>query len=320
MVADRLVPIAIFFSLTGFGAGTACGQPYPSKPIRIITGAPGGGNDFAARMVAQGISGPLGQTVIVDNRGSSILTAPVVAKSAPDGYTLLVGANVMWLEPMLSGAQPALLEEFSPISTLVSSPNAFVVHASLPVKSVKELIAFAKARPRALNYAASTIGSSSHISGEMLNTMAGIKIVAIPYKGAVASLNAVLSGQVEMGFLSPVGLEPHVKSGRLRTLAVTSLQPSALAPGVPTMAAGGLPGYEITQIAILYAPAKTPAAIVNQLHQEVTRFLARADTKEKFLSTGVEVVGNTPEQAAATIKSAIVSMSKVIKDAGIKVD
>ena len=300
----------------GFGAGTAFAQDFPSKPVRMVTSAPGGGGDVIARLIAQAISGSLGQQVIVDNRGG-VISSETVAKAPPDGYTLLSQPNSFWLLPFMQKVSYDPVRDFLPVSLTVTSPNVIVVHPSLPVKSVKELIAFAKARPGQLNFAAGSTGSSSHLAAELFKMMAGINIVYIPYRGAGPALNDTLGGQVSLLFSNTAAAGPHIKSGRLRGLAVTSAKPSALAPGLPTAASSGLPGYEAAAIYGVFAPAGTPATLVTRLNQEIVRALNRPDVKEKFFNAGVEVVASSPEQLATIMKSDMVRLGKVIKDAGI---
>jgi len=303
------------------GAMAASGQDYPRKPIRLVTAEPGGGNDFAARLIVQGLGGSLGQPMIVDNRGGAggIIAADIVAKAQPDGYTLLLYANNIWIIPLLRSNAPFdVIRDFAPITWAAKSPNTVVVHPALPVKSVEDLIAHARARPGELNYGSGGSGSSTHLAVELLKSMAGVNIVRVPFRGNAPALNALFAGEVHLMIATAGTVAPHLKSGRLRALAVTSAQPSPLAPGLPTVAASGLPGYESIQIYGVFAPGRTSSAIVKRLHDEIVRVLGRADVKEKFLAAGVEPVGSTPQQLAATIKSEIVRMSKVIKDAGIR--
>jgi tripartite-type tricarboxylate transporter receptor subunit TctC len=303
------------------GAMAASGQDYPRKPIRLVTAEPGGGNDFAARLIVQGLGGNLGQPMIVDNRGGAggIIAADIVAKAQPDGYTLLLYANNIWIIPLLRSNAPFdVIRDFAPITWAAKSPNTVVVHPALPVKSVEDLIAHARARPGELNYGSGGSGSSTHLAVELLKSMAGVNIVRVPFRGNAPALNALFAGEVHLMIATAGTVAPHLKSGRLRALAVTSAQPSPLAPGLPTVAASGLPGYESIQIYGVFAPGRTSSAIVKRLHDEIVRVLGRADVKEKFLAAGVEPVGSTPQQLAATIKSEIVRMSKVIKDAGIR--
>ena len=303
------------------GAMAASGQDYPRKPIRLVTAEPGGGNDFAARLIVQGLGGSLGQPMIVDNRGGAggIIAADIVAKAQPDGYTLLLYANNIWIIPLLRSNTPFdVIRDFAPITWAAKSPNTVVVHPALPVKSVEDLIAHARARPGELNYGSGGSGSSTHLAVELLKSMAGVNIVRVPFRGNAPALNALFAGEVHLMIATAGTVAPHLKSGRLRALAVTSAQPSPLAPGLPTVAASGLPGYESIQIYGVFAPGRTSSVIVKRLHDEIVRVLGRADVKEKFLAAGVEPVGSTPQQLAATIKSEIVRMSKVIKDAGIR--
>ena len=297
------------------GAGIVSGQDFPSKPIRIVTALAGSGNDAAARLIASGISGPLGQQVIVDNR-PNILIADLVAKAPPDGYTLLCQGPILWVGPIVEGKAYDPLKDFAPLSLLSLQVQVLTVHPSLPARSVKELIALAKARPGELNYAGTTPGGNPQLGGYLLKTMAGINMVEIPYKGPGQGIIDLIGGHVQLMFSSVAGVSEHVKSGRLRALAVTTLQPSVLAPGLPTVAST-LPGFELVSLDALYAPAKTPAAVVNRISQEIARYLRTTDGKEKYLALGAEAVGSTPEEHLAKMKSLMGSMSKMIRDSGM---
>jgi len=304
---------------SGQATSTSSGQGYPTKIIRIVTSAPGGGSDVLSRLIAPGLTESLGQQVIVDNRGS--IAPEIVAKAPPDGYTLLVSGSPLWVLPLLRANTPwDAVKDFAPITLAVSSPSILVVHPSLPVKSVKELIALAKARPGELNYASGTPGATPHLAAELFKVMAGVNMVRVGYKGTGPGILGVMSGQVELMFPNAGSAMPHVRSGRLRALAVCNAQPSALVPGLPTVAAAGLPGYETSSPQAVLAPAKTPVTLVNRLHQEIVRVLNRADVKERLFNSGGEAVGSSPERFAATIKSDIVRMGKLIKDAGIRVE
>ena len=309
--------------LVMIGGAAVWAQEYPSKPIRIITGDAGGAVDFTARVIALGITSPIGQQVIVENRGGAggAIAIGSVARAAPDGYTVLAYSSAVWIVPLLQDKvawDP--LTDFSPVTMADKSPGIVVVHPSLPARTVKELIALAKARPGALNYASVGSGSHPHLATQLFNSMAGVPIVHVPYKCTAPGVNDLISGQVQMMIAVVSAAVPHVKSGRLRALAVTSLQPSALLPGLPTVAESGLPGYESIQMFGIYVPAKTPAGAVAKLNQEIVRTLHRTDTKEKLLAVGLEVVGDTPEQFAATIKADMAKMGKVIRDAKIRAD
>ncbi|MBI4189464.1 MAG: tripartite tricarboxylate transporter substrate binding protein [Betaproteobacteria bacterium] len=300
------------------GAGVVSGQEFPNKPIRMVTSPPGGGADFASRLIAQGLSGPLGQQVIVDNRGG-IIPMEIVSKAPPDGYTLLLSAS-LWLTPLLQNTPYDPVRDFSPITLVGNSPNVLVVHPSLPVKSVKELIALAKARPGELNYASGATGASTHLAAESFKSMAGVDIARIPYKGNGPALNALIGGQVQLMFATAGSVTPHLKSGRLKGLAVTSARPSALAPGLPAVTTSGLAGYESAAPYGIFAPAGTPATLINRLNQEIVRVLKQADVKDRFFNSGIEIVGSSPEGLAATVKSEMARSGKVIKDAGIRAE
>ncbi len=297
-------------------AGAADAQEFPTKPIRIVTSAAGGGGDLSTRVIAQGVSGPLGQQVVVDNR--AVIGAEFVAKSPPDGYTLILYGSNIWTAPLLQSTPWDPVRDFSPIMIATNAPNEIVVHPSLPVKNVRELIALAKAKPGSLNYATASTGSSTHLAAELFKSMAGINIVRINYKGPGAAISDLLSGQVQIMISTAASVSPHVKSGRLRALAVGSPRPSALTPGLPTVAASGLPGYEAESPFGLFAPVKTPASVISRLNQEIAQVLQRAEVKERLFNSGIEPVGSSPEQLAAFVKADMARLGKVIKDNNIR--
>ena len=300
-------------------ANSAWCQSYPVKPIRIITASVGGGADELARTVGRGISGPLGQQVFVDNRGGGLVPGATIAKSPGDGYNLLMNGGTLWFVPLIRDNVPYNVQrDFAPIAWVSTSPVILFVHPSLPVKSVRELVALAKARPGELNYASSATGSINHLSAELFKALARVNVVRISYKGTGAALNDLIGGQVQLSFSAGAAMASHVKSGRLRALAVTSAQPSAAYPGLPTIAASGVPDYESVSVVGMFAPAKTPPAIVNRLHEETARVLKETETRERFLAAGVELVGGTPEQLATLIRNDVARWGKVIKDAGIR--
>jgi tripartite-type tricarboxylate transporter receptor subunit TctC len=262
-----------------------------------------------------------GEQVLVDNRPTGTIPIEIVAKAASDGYTLLLNSNAMWTLPLLrSSVSYDPVRDFSPVILATSTINVLVVHPSLRVTSVKELIAVAKARPGELNYASGGTGSAAHLAAALFTSMAGVNIVHVPYKGNALIVNDLIGGQVQMTIISAGSVMEHVKAGRLKALAITSGQPSALLPDLPTIAASGVPGYESATVYAIFAPAKTPNAIIRRLNQEIVRVLSRPEVKEKLFSAGVEIIGSSPEQLAATIKSEMVRMGKVIKDARITVD
>ena len=314
----RLIVVMFLVDLMVLGAGAVSGQTYPNKPMRIVAGAPGGQGDRASRLIVAGLTESLGQQVIVDNRGS--IAGEFVFKALPDGYTLLIDSVSLWLAPLLQATAYDPVRDFSPVTLISTSPSVLVVPPSLPANSVKELIALAKAKPGDLNFGSAGTGSSSHLAAELFNAMAGVKIVHVPFKGAAPALTALIGGEVQLVTTSAGSAMPHVRSGRVRALAVTSLQPSALAPGLPTVAASGVPGYEVTAPVALFAPAKTPEAIIDRLSRESARILNRADVKERFFNSGSEARGSSPQELAAIRKPDRANWGKLIKDEAIRAE
>jgi tripartite-type tricarboxylate transporter receptor subunit TctC len=254
--------------------------------------------------------------VIVENRGG--LSMEFVAKSPPDGHTILGYGSAAWLTQFLrEGVTWDAARDYAPVTLAMSAPNILVVHPSLPVKSTRELIALAKARPGQLNYAAGTIGAAPHLASELFNAMAGTNIVRIAYKGTGPSVIALIGGEVHLMFAGTGSINPHIKTGKVRALAVTSLKPSALAPDLPTISSL-LPGYESTSLLAIFVPAKTPAAIVNRLQLEIARAVNKPETKELLFNAGVEANGTTSEEFAAFLKSDTLRMGEVIRKAGIR--
>ncbi len=307
-------------ALALIGAG-ASAQGYPSKTIRILTGPTASGSDIVARLMASGLSTAVGQTVFVENR-AGIVAVESAAKAPPDGYTLLVYGSVVWMEPLLrSNVAWDPVRDLAPITLAARSPNILVVHPSLPVRTVKELIALAKAKPGELRYASTGSGTTAQLAAELFKATAGnLDIVHVPYKGLATGMIDLISGRVEMSFIVAASVTSQIKSGKLRALAVTSAQRSALAPGLPTMAEAGLPGYESVLIIGAFAPAKTPPAVIARLHQEMVQILNTAAVKESLLATGAEVVASTPEQLLTAGQAEMTRWSKLIRDAGIKSD
>jgi tripartite-type tricarboxylate transporter receptor subunit TctC len=290
-------------------------QAYPSKPIRIVTSPAGGGNDFPARLIARALAAPLGQQLIVDNR-PTVLIADIVAKAPPDGHTLLVTGSAHWIGPLVEKVNYDPIKDFAPVTLIDRAPSVLVVHPSLPVKTVKQLVALAKAKPGQLNFSVGGPGTSNFIAAILFNHLAGVNVVRIPYKGTGPALTAVMVGEVHAMFGSAGGAAPHVKSGRLRALAVGSAQPSPLAPGVPTLEAGGLPGFISEALHALFAPAGTPQTIVARLNQEVARYLQSPEARDIFLKAGIEVAPGTPDELTAIMKSEIARIGPLLKAAG----
>ena len=311
MVSARFVLGAVPTGMIALVAA-APAQNYPEKPIRLLTTTAGGPNDLASRLIADGVFASLGQRMVVENR--AIIGVEVAAKAPPDGYTLLHYTNVLWLMPLFrDGVAWDPVKDFSPITLTMTQPNIVVVHPSLPVTSIRQLIALAKARPGELNYASSSTGATNHVAAELFKSMAGVSIMRINYKGGAPAVHDLVAGNVQVMFGSAGTVVPHAKAGRVRALAVTSAEPTILAPGLPTVAAAGLPGYESVQLTGMFAPARTPAGIVNRLQQEIAQVLQRPEVKERLFSYGIQAISSTPEEFAATIKTEMARMDKVIK-------
>ncbi len=296
-------------------------QPFPTRAIRLIVPSlPGGGTDISARLIAPKMSEVLGQQVVVENRAgaASIIGSELVARAAPDGHTLLMGIATLTINPHIHRIMPFdAVKDFAPVSQVAVLPNVLVVHPSLPVKTVKELIGFARAHPKQLSYASAGVGSNLHLTMELFLTMARIRMVHVPYKGSGGAMVDVLSGQIPVMGTTSLSVMQFIRSGRLRALGVTSAKRSIALPEVPTIAQAALPGFEAVQWYGVLAPAGTPRDIVNKIHAAVARALQEASVKERLLGDGAEPVGNTPDEFAAVIRTDLVKWGKVIKDAGI---
>jgi tripartite-type tricarboxylate transporter receptor subunit TctC len=316
MVTVRTLVSTSLAAMLLFTAGEICSQTYPSKPIRIFTGS--STQELLARMVGQVITGSMGQPVVVDNRASVVIASESVAKAQPDGYSVLLTGTTFYLTPLTQKISYDPLNDFAPVIFMGRSPSILYVTPSLPVKSIKEIIAYAKTKPGELNDSIGALGSGNHLMVELFKSMAGVNIVTVPYSSGSQETADLISGRLHMTFGNPSPLMEQVKTGKLRALAVTSLDPSALAPGLPPISAT-LPGYEWNNNLLVLMPAKTPPAIVNQLNREIQQALKSADLKERMFTAGVEVIGNSPEQSAALLKSETVRISKLIQDIGLTV-
>ncbi len=305
-------------------ASHALAQSYPSGPVRMLVPFPaGGGVDSAGRMLAQKLSESFGKSFVIENRGGANgnIGTEVAAKSPKDGYTLLfTGAGFVTNPSLYAKTGYDALNDFDPISLMAIGPNVLVVHPSLPVKSVKDLIALAKARPGEIGFAGSGSGSTPHLAGELFNTLAGVRMVHIPYRGSGPALIGILSGETPVMFLPAINAGPHVKSGRLRAIAVTSAARLPAMPALPTIAESGLRGYESAQWYGLLAPAGTPEDILNVLNSHAMKIMQSADMKNHLTDDGLVPVGGTREQFAAHIKAEIVKWAKVIKQSGARID
>ncbi|MBI2292639.1 MAG: tripartite tricarboxylate transporter substrate binding protein [Betaproteobacteria bacterium] len=303
----------------------AWAQEYPVKAIRFIApNLPGGPTDILARLIGQKLAESFGQPVVIENRagaGGNIGTE-AAAKSPPDGYTLVTGNNATF------GANVSLykhlafdpVKDFAPIVLVGTQPNILVVHPSLPVTSVKQLIALAKARPGELNYAGSGMGAVAHLAAELFKTMAQVNIVHIPYKSAAPALIDVIAGQNQLMFATSLSVQPHIKSEKLRALAVTTAKRSRLMPELPTIAEAGVPGFAAMTWHGVLTTGGTPPAIVNKLNAEINRILQLPDVRERLGALGAEIIGGTPQEFADHIKREIPKWAKVIKDAGVRVE
>ncbi len=319
------------FLLFSFGAVWLCAgatpaalaqQSYPARPVRLVVpSSPGGGTDITARIIAPKLGEYLGQQVVVENRpgAGTMIGGEVVARAAPDGYTLLMGISTLAINPaMYKKVLYDALKDLAPISQVVSVPNILVTHPSLPVKTVKELIALARARPGQINFASAGVGTNPHLSMELFLSMAGLKMVHVPYRGSGQGVIDLIAGHVSVMTPSTLTGLPHIKGGRLRGLGVTSAKRAVGAPDIPTIAEAGVPGYEAVQWFGVLAPAGTARDIVNRVHGEIVRVLRVADVKERLLADGAESVGSSPEEFAAFLRAETVKWAKVVKGAGIK--
>jgi tripartite-type tricarboxylate transporter receptor subunit TctC len=300
-------------------------QTYPTKPLRMVVPfPPGGTTDILGRVAAQKLSEALGQQVIVDNRpgaGGNIGTE-LVAKSPPDGYTLLTDpGSTLTINPSLFARLPFdPLKDFAPVTILAAVPNLLVVHPSLPVRSVKDLIALARAKPGQLNYASSGAGQSTHLAMELFKSMARVNMIHVAYKGSSPAITDLLGGHVLLMFDNMPSALPHAKAGKLRGIAVSTAKRSPVTPDVPTVAESGLPGFEVSVWFAVLAPAATPREIVERLNGILVKALQSPDVRERLSSQGAEPIGDTPADFTAVMKRDLVKWAKVVKDANIKLD
>jgi len=320
----RLVAIAAFFAAVSLH-GAAWAQSYPAKPIRFIVPFPaGGGADIFARLIGRKLGENMGQTFVVDNRAgaSGIIGSEVVARSAPDGYTLLMGTTgTHTTNPAVFSKLPYdSLKDFAAISLVGESPFVLLVHPSLPVANLKELIAFAKARPGQLTYASSGTGSSSHLGFELFNLMAGIKGVHVPYKGLPPATLDTISGYVTMTWNSITASAPFIRNRQLRALGIGSVKRSALMPEIPTVSEAGLKGFELGSWYGIFGPAGTPAEVVRRIQNEVVKAVRDPGMKDQFAALGAEPVGSTSEEFAAVLQRDLVKWAKVARQANVKAD
>ena len=318
-----------FMSVSGLSeyaqsASTDSGQAYPNKPIRmIVISAPGGSTDILSRAVGRALTESLGQTIVLDNKpgGGGIIATETLAKAPPDGYTILMSNTSHSVLPSLHAKLPYdPIKDFAPVSLVALTHSLLLVIPALPVKNVKELIALAKAQPGKLNYASGTTGASAHFGAELLKLMAGVNIVQVPYKGTAGQLTALLSGEVQMSFVTMPSALPHVTAGRLRVLAIGSPRRSPALPDVPTVAESGLPGFDVGAWNGILAPARTPQAIIALLNAAIVKMGNDPAVREHAASQGAEFVTTTPPEFGAYIKTQIARFAQVVKATGMRAD
>lgn len=314
--------LAVF---SGVVLEAAAADDYPNRPIRwIVPFSAGGPSDIIGRYFALKLTDALGRQVVVDNRGGAtgIIAFEIAARAVPDGYTVLqAGQSGLTVNPILHAKLPYDAQrDFRLVTQLVATPNILVVHPSMPARSVKELVAMAKAKPGQLAFASGGTGTSNHLSWEMLKYYAGLELVHVPFKGTGPAIASVVGGQVPMMFSNMLPAMPQVRAGKLHALAVTSAQRSPAAPDVPTVAETGISGYETTSWHGVAVPAKTPAPVVKRLHAELVKSTRQPDVKDRFASDGTQMVGSTPEEFTAMVKGETAKSAKIIKAAGIKAD
>jgi tripartite-type tricarboxylate transporter receptor subunit TctC len=312
---------AVLFASVSIGAAAA---DYPNRPVRfIVPYAPGGGVDIVARLIAPKLSQSLGEAFVIDNRGGvggNIGTA-LGAKAEPDGYTVVMAAAAFAINASLYRKLPFDPEkDFVPVSLIAATPNILAVHPSVQAKSVKELIALAKAKPHALNYASAGNGTTSHLAGELFKSMTDVDIVHVPYKGTSPAVTAMLSGEAQVMFAPALALVGHVKANKLRALAITSTQRSPAFPDLPTVAEAGVPGFEARQWYGVVAPAGTPKEIVSRLSAEIAKIVQTPELKKHFTVEGSEPIGSSPEEFGKYIHAEIAKWAKVVKASGAQID
>jgi tripartite-type tricarboxylate transporter receptor subunit TctC len=321
----RIATVLALCTLATLHAATAAeAQDYPTRPVRLVVGtSPGGGTDITARIIAPKLSEYFGRQIVVENRpgATTTIAGDIVARSAPDGYTLWMGVSSLTINPYVLTKVPYdAVKDFAPVSQVVVLPNIMIAHPSLPVRSVKELIALARPRPGQLNFAAGGAGSSQHLAMELFLHMAGVKIIHVGYRGQGPALLDVVAGHVHLMMSNILGALPLVRNGRLRALGVTGAKRAIVAPDIPTIAESGVPGYEVMQWYGVLAPANTPREVIARIHAALVRALQDPAINERFLRDGAETVGSTPEEFAAVIGADLRKWGKVVKDAGIKPD
>ena len=323
-----MVPVTVlvvwYIALTALGPASVAAQGYPSRPIRLVVPfTPGGGSDIVGRIVGQKLANGFGQSVVIDNRpgAAGIIGTDLVAKAAPDGYTLLLGSGSHSINASLGRKLPYdALADFAPVSRLATIPNVLVVHPSVPVGSVKEIIALAKAKPGQLNYGSAGSGSTNHLAMGLFNSLARVEMVHVPYKGSSPAEADLLAGRIQLMFAPVTALLQQVRAGNLRAIAVSSVRRSPLVPDLPTIAESGVPGFAVESWYGVLAPARTSREAIAKLNNEIGRILQMPEVRERLAGIGAEPIASTPGEFAAHIKSEIAMWVDAVKRSGVRID
>jgi tripartite-type tricarboxylate transporter receptor subunit TctC len=320
----RRAALALALALSGAG-GAVWAADYPAKPIKIVVPyAPGGGADSVARIVAKKVGENVGQAIVIENKGGAgaILGTDQVAKAEPDGYTLLLGqSGPISINPAVYKSLPYdPVKDFAPITMTTAYPYVLVVNSELPAKTLHELVALAKSKPDSMNYGSTGVGAANHLVAELFSSKTGVKMTHVPYRGTALAVGDLLAGQLTMVFADPISALPHIKSGKLRALAVTSLERSPVAPDVPTVAESGYAGFEALAWHGILAPARTPPAVIRKLNEEIVKAVKEPATRELLANQAMQAVGNTPEEFAAFIQKDIAVWKAVAAAAKVTVE
>jgi len=324
MIRKYLFLLIIFYSSLATLSHAQTGSNYPSRPIRVLVPyPPGGGTDIIARTIAGKLSTHLKQQIVIDNRGGGAgnMAHELTARAAPDGYTLMVAISAIVTNPAVNPHTPYdPLRDFTPLMLIARSPYRVVIFPGIPAHTMQEWVALAKAKPGAMSYGSAGSGSAIHLAAELFRMQAGINMVHVPYKGTAPAITDLIAGQIQMMFAGTLSAAPHIKSGRVRALAVTSLKRRADAPDLPTLAETVAPGYEAGEWFAMFAPAGLPRTLIEQLHTALSKTLNDAELKERLTASGMDLAGSTPAELATLIKRDYAKWAKLVKQSGLKVD
>lgn len=324
-MSRRSMRVALGAALAMLGVAAAQAAEYPARPVRLVLGfPPGGASDTMARVVGTRLSESLGQPVVIDNRpgAGGNIAAEIVARSAPDGYTLLLGNNAILAVNVSLYSKIAFdpVKDFAPVVLVASQPNILAVHPSVPANSVKELIALAKSKPGRLNYASPGVGTTGHLAAELFKRMAGVDMVIVPFKGGGPAVVAVLTGECQFIFATSLSVQPHIKSGKVKALAVTTAKRSVSFPELPTVAEAGVPGFDAIAWHGVVAPARTPQKVIARLNGDFNKVLQMPEMRERLTTLGAEIIGGAPKELTEYMRVEIPRWAKVIKESGARVD